>query len=878
MKFTYNSRIIKQLGTELITSDSIALTELIKNSYDAKAFKVNICFLDSLDLVEDSIILAPIPEIVRNELMIMNSNFIIVEDNGIGMDAERLQRGFFEIGSDIKEKQRLEDISGSIILGNKGIGRLSAQRLSPVLFVETAALNKKGVIEINFVKISWIDFENSSEADAKHWTMPSSKNETYTRLWMCGLPDKILIFDKFFKKVEEQNKDLFGNSYGPKREYYKIEEDILSKLNFLYSPFEQEQNPLDLKLYYNSQLIKAEFNKDNLTIAEAVHSFALLKGEKGLDLSLQLIIKPWFIQRIHQSEVGNILFQDYKKDATFYRELQLKYQDRYRLSLMEIIPIDIYAKKQIKKDNKHILLEQLENEVCKLIKHLTEISPVEGKIFSFKRDRKMLDMAYQSAINNNYIHHETKIDDIKSFLEAYNGVKLYRNGYRIAILGDKSSDWLKLQQKRTTGQQFYRFELGNAMGYVKINDPNQEFISETSSREDITDKPHKKALADLLDFVFNDCFYHLTRNAVEITKDILNDEGLIPKNKPEDIEKESNNAKGLLTTAENNLKAFTEVFNIIKENKDLDSEEKIQKVKSLIDSIDSMAKDLGGNLKNSFQALKSADKLLIIAKEEKKRIEIETYNNYKLMANGLVTEVITHELHSLIQDKNDNMYDSKIEVLKNYLYENNNILLYKDNLYPLKKRLDQVTYKMNDLKQFYNFLEKTFVYSGKSDDFESQNLKDFLLAFTERNRSRLDKYKIFPNYDNADGNFNVPKGAFMHVFYNLFDNSIYWIGVRQKRANHDKLYSRNEDDSITINIKDKNTIQYFDSGIGVLEKYQYTLFQPMVSGKENGRGMGMYIVKKFLESFDAKIELLDEPNKYGNRYIFEITFNAEFEN
>ena len=81
MKFTYNSRIIKQLGTELITSDSIALTELIKNSYDAKAFKVNICFLDSLDLVEESIILAPIPEIVKNELLAMNSNFIIVEEN-----------------------------------------------------------------------------------------------------------------------------------------------------------------------------------------------------------------------------------------------------------------------------------------------------------------------------------------------------------------------------------------------------------------------------------------------------------------------------------------------------------------------------------------------------------------------------------------------------------------------------------------------------------------------------------------------------------------------------------------------------------------------------------------------------------------------------
>lgn len=39
----------------------------------------------------------------------------------------------------------------------------------------------------------------------------------------------------------------------------------------------------------------------------------------------------------------------------------------------------------------------------------------------------------------------------------------------------------------------------------------------------------------------------------------------------------------------------------------------------------------------------------------------------------------------------------------------------------------------------------------------------------------------------------------------------------------------------------------------------------------------MYIVRKFLESFDAKIELLNDRNKYGNRYIFEVTFNSNVE-
>ena len=39
--------------------------------------------------------------------------------------------------------------------------------------------------------------------------------------------------------------------------------------------------------------------------------------------------------------------------------------------------------------------------------------------------------------------------------------------------------------------------------------------------------------------------------------------------------------------------------------------------------------------------------LLSEADAQLKAIEVESYNNYKLMANGLITETITHELHSL---------------------------------------------------------------------------------------------------------------------------------------------------------------------------------------------------------------------------------------
>ena len=41
--------------------------------------------------------------------------------------------------------------------------------------------------------------------------------------------------------------------------------------------------------------------------------------------------------------------------------------------------------------------------------------------------------------------------------------------------------------------------------------------------------------------------------------------------------------------------------------------------------------------------------------------------------------------------------------------------------------------------------------------------------------------------------------------------------------------------------------------------------------------MGLYIVRKLLNSFGGEIELLDERNEYGNRYKFLLVSNTSEE-
>lgn len=93
--------------------------------------------------------------------------------------------------------------------------------------------------------------------------------------------------------------------------------------------------------------------------------------------------------------------------------------------------------------------------------------------------------------------------DIQKFLSLYNGIKLYRNGYRIGALGNRDDDWIEMQQYRTSGQQFYRMNQSNTVGYVSINDPMQTNIREISSRLDVVQNDVAKIFKEVIITIFN---------------------------------------------------------------------------------------------------------------------------------------------------------------------------------------------------------------------------------------------------------------------------------------------------------------------------------------------------------------------------------------
>lgn len=866
VKMKVNPRIIEHLGSDLITSASVAVVELIKNSIDAHSKRVNVQFFDGVeDVKRNNKLLVPLDGDITLLLDEESSaaSVLLIEDIGIGMNAMQLQEGFLNIGTDIKYKD-----TENTNLGEKGIGRLAAQRLGKKLILETASSDD---VQRKVIVIDWNALVNSEKIDEfefPYYELPKMA-EAYTRMWIIDVKKSELINEPLQLELFDSNK-------------VTLTDELRAATSFLISPYDKTVQDIEITFYNNGIQIESGFDLELLNFAESVNVFEIHNLNEKIELNMSLNLTPQFIEKTHRSCIKPVsYFPKYRREKEEYIRFFDSYKDRYDASLNITISHEELVnkiKEKRKKEysdikNQAALEEFLVKQVEKELTGLMAILPIEGRAYNFKQDNSVgkIYVDYVKYLKGE-IHPSVKkysLDDIQKFLSLYNGIKLYRNGYRIGALGNRDDDWIEMQQYRTSGQQFYRMNQSNTVGYVSINDPTQTNIREISSRLDVVQNDVAKIFKEVIIIIFNYYFYDFNRAADDITKSVLRDEGLLQDDAKKEVKRRKDENNKLLKENQRLLKEIKKTKEILLSKAvvigdEVNISQKVyDKAIETLDSVDTQIQITQEELGKTKEVLDTAEAGL-------KEIQIEAFNNYKLMANGLITETMTHELHSIINDPNMYNIESDFEVLKEFLYDTN-IKLYNDNLLPIKDQSDLLLGKVEDVADLYNFLEKTFIKKNNYDEYACESVGDVVGEIERKLKKELSKNKITIRQENLKVLWYMPKGVLLHVLYNLFTNSIYWIDIREKRALKEKNYyiPNNE---IVVEQKTDTNIWVYDSGLGVLKKMEYILFEALQSGKENdGRGMGLYIVKKLLKSFNADIELLEETNEWGNRYIFSIT-------
>ncbi|SHH05242.1 Signal transduction histidine kinase [Flavobacterium fluvii] len=126
VRFSVDASVIDRLGTELVARHETAVSELIKNSYDADAKSASLNFINVNSI----------------------GGTLIIDDNGNGMTRNQLVNGFMKISSTSKIHEPESPLYKRKRAGKKGIGRFSTQRLGNKLTIITQTLDSEFALKV----------------------------------------------------------------------------------------------------------------------------------------------------------------------------------------------------------------------------------------------------------------------------------------------------------------------------------------------------------------------------------------------------------------------------------------------------------------------------------------------------------------------------------------------------------------------------------------------------------------------------------------------------------------------------------------------------------------------------------------------------------
>lgn len=468
MSFKITARTILHLGAELISSDAVALYELIKNAIDAKSrtgveikFEIVIresdftSFLATVEHLDSAITL----EKLKNELLqhilpdaprqlrerfehaiedaktidsllsrakdaYRNCNRIVVADEGHGMSKIDLEDVYLTIGTTNRTTAVRQAVKEAVdktkppYLGEKGVGRLSVMRLGRMVRIETAT---KDDLITNVLDIDWNRFEEAYDKPADSVKLapvagePKPAGYSFTRIVISDL----------------------RASWSLNR-LTDIARDQIARIMDPFSWDERRRFP-----------IKLSFNGEPVEQARTV-ALDLLKNAHA-----------------HCKGRYELIGENPSLTVTFKSSLYNGIETTLTFDF-----IDLLSMSGLKHSGHPPSF-------------LRSLGPFSFELYWFNRQR----LRAIEGIGDR--------EAVRALVKAWSGVSLFRDGYRVLPYGDEGDDWLELDREALASSG-YKLNTKQIIGRVSIGRISNAKLLDQTNRQGLTDCPEKNVLVQLL--------------------------------------------------------------------------------------------------------------------------------------------------------------------------------------------------------------------------------------------------------------------------------------------------------------------------------------------------------------------------------------------
>lgn len=793
MAFQFKARVLLELGAELISSDAIALYELVKNSIDAQVetakLKVTVDIKIALRYSVYGQLLMILDGYEREQasgeklIKIMESfnkmvsgclekditpwskgqfektyafpvsikeardnlkeayflsNKITVRDNASGMTMKILDSNFLTVGTPTRLNQKQNAIEKLM----DGRSRLLHTEVSKGI-----PLGEKGIGRLSAMRLGqYVVLRTKQAGESKYHELVMDWEPAFCDPTLDA-NDPILDFKPISAPCKADNVSKHGTS-------------ILIR---------------DLQSDWNLEKVIGIIKKDFSKLADP---FSDLLANKFIEVLYQNSKQTInVLDREPLKHCDAIVEAKFRYDENMEPELRLFADYRLRSKVRndclkgEHLRACVRDEGYKRKKNSSLIDDEV---VASALKHL---GPWEMKFYWFNRGRLLRK------------HHDLYMDLVDPFLEQWSGgLLIYRDGYRVYPYAERLDDWLGLDKLALSGKAF-KLNRAQIVGYVRISSIANPMLVDQTNREGFRDSLDKEVLKRLLTYA-----------VAGFCKPFL-----------EAVEKEFDEPiEDMVHKVEKNI-----------------STSKVAAISSL-KGIQEREPQEGKNIALVMQHLEEVSEAWERAKLRIAALDQEVESVLHLAGVGLMLEFIAHELSRVTQDTLKAITSGKLAP-------------------------DAVQAQLKTLEKRVRILDEMSIPGRQIRQFESiLSLTKMLIEFhqTKAQRHSID-LEVISGTKESGWQEKVEKGQFLQILDNLFSNSFYWLSNRIDNTRRGVIKVRLDAVERSLTFTDNGPGIPSERAESVFNQF-FTTKPP-----REGRGLGLYIARRLASENNAILELID---------------------
>ncbi len=832
LRFEVGASVVLKLGRDLITSSYQAVIELVKNSYDADASWASVEI--------DSTAVADAPELNGA------TGYIKITDSGHGMTLEDIRRGWLTIAMSHKQRMKQEGRKtpgkNRTPLGDKGLGRLGSQALGRYVHIETRPSSSGETLS---VWIDWQDFLGDRVLSdvvvrcSRTARAPTQRSGTAITIW--GLTDP--------------------EAWRGRDAHFEIQRRMVS----LISPF-ASIGGFTIGVTLDGQVLDlVEFSQGIRRAAATSFSFEfdghdvlVMKGRAKLaycrpappDKSHRQVAQQQFAAYV-ASDGGGRLFQRLA-ERTSGKARAMK------LSRLEGTEWFVGAESTRS-------LGGLSNQPLVDKKPLSP-GPFRGELDTFV-------LAGESDL---------RVDPAQKAIikDGLAGIRVYRDGFGVTV----ADDWLGLGSMATRGGSYFELKVDNTVGYIAITSEHNRQLEETSDRQRFKQetpafRAFRQLMLEVIKFVGE--FQEMIRRG---TSDFLEDEatrskGVDPQTSAQQADARFQafveDALAAKPRLEEQRRSIHEVRERLAPHLSPPGSSQPAlvgqltfahaapdpKVAQLQHEADQALESVHEFLGTINSVLSEADAVSALKNLLGSRMELldrSTMLLHEAASLGLSAEIMAHEI-AQISDGLLNRAKAMLSSARAGAVASTEVIRFSEHVRSqanaLQRQANHIAPALRYVREQKSELN-VFEVVEELVGYHAPRLSDREGITLRCTRAGASKFSVKMN-----------QGKLTQVLDNLIINAQFWVTEALRRG-------QTAEGIIDIEVE-RPFIRVSDSGPGVDPGVEGLLFEnPFITTKTDGRGLGLFLSGRLLESDGCKLTLAPDRNEHGRRFKFLIDLSG----